>query len=363
MKKNSIFIALSIVILLLLLKEIIFNWIAPTRTPENIVRHTKSDYFNCNVAVQSSSDFIDRLQSRPLSSTIVHPIIKSLCPKVIAHYSQIPGYVNSIIAPLNYTVMGICLLGLINDAFSKAGVTWMVWAGSSLGQYLHGGPIPWDDDLDIIIDIAFNSSVCSIIHKYANSTGTLGCYTYSKGGKKLKKVTKIFFLFGDDINSTKVKEADNFKWPYIDSFYYIVDKQNNTFAEHLNRWTFPLEMILPPKILHFGGYDLPFPRRNDKSLFNIRNYDVNKCSIGEWDHRKELFRDVTQLDCCLLSDFFPFKKSICFDNGMKLDIISVKNRNLYWVLNDDLGPSKVSYSFNAIRKYLQSPSITKVSSC
>ena len=52
-------------------------------------------------------------------------------------------------------ISSTCLLRVIDIAARRAGATWFIHAGTHLGAALHGGPIPWDDDMDVMVDANF----------------------------------------------------------------------------------------------------------------------------------------------------------------------------------------------------------------
>jgi phosphorylcholine metabolism protein LicD len=47
-----------------------------------------------------------------------------------------------------------CMLRAVDMVAQKVGCPWYLHAGSALGAFVHGGPIPWDDDVDVIFDSA-----------------------------------------------------------------------------------------------------------------------------------------------------------------------------------------------------------------
>ena len=74
-----------------------------------------------------------------------------MCPEVVQFYESVPYFQHKIVALTTQAAMSFtCLLRLIDVGCRRANATWVLYAGGSIGGALHAGPIPWDDDVDII---------------------------------------------------------------------------------------------------------------------------------------------------------------------------------------------------------------------
>ena len=85
--------------------------------------------------------------------------VHDFCPEVVEHFTKAPlfdhvplngpGIINT-----NAAMVSVCMLRVVNLVAKKVGCRWLINGGSLAGAVLHGGPMPWDDDSDIIVDSA-----------------------------------------------------------------------------------------------------------------------------------------------------------------------------------------------------------------
>jgi hypothetical protein len=115
---------------------------------------------------------------------------------------------------------------------------------------MNGGPIAWDDDIDVIIHDSYKTDLCSYINKYINESGYIGCIEYKHDRSKNDKVeSKIFFKFSEKTFTYYRGEEAHF--PYIDIFFYY--SKNNFVYEVPDKFKFPIEYIFPAVKKFFGG--------------------------------------------------------------------------------------------------------------
>ena len=84
---------------------------------------------------------------------------KQMCPEVIEYFrSSRVNYFDfhlEIGNPITTTEAAItmaCMLKVVKVIALEIDMKWALFAGTQLGAVLHGGPIPWDDDIDVVID-------------------------------------------------------------------------------------------------------------------------------------------------------------------------------------------------------------------
>jgi hypothetical protein len=68
------------------------------------------------------------------------------------------------------------------DVCDSSNVTYMMYGGTLLGSYRHHGFIPWDDDVDLLVD---KSDQALLIHAIVNQLYPLG-YSLYRAGPRLK---------------------------------------------------------------------------------------------------------------------------------------------------------------------------------
>ena len=85
--------------------------------------------------------------------------IRDFCPEVYEYFSSRVSYFDywdgnekDIVLTPSAAMTSVCMLKVIDLVAKRIKMDYVLLAGSQLGAVLHGGPIPWDDDIDIMID-------------------------------------------------------------------------------------------------------------------------------------------------------------------------------------------------------------------
>ena len=256
------------------------------------------------------------------------PWVTSLCPEVVAHFTAFPYFpAFHRLLPASTTVYaaaGVCTLkvaaALATEEEEEEGggaatstptpTRLMLHAGSHLGALLHGGPIPWDDDIDALLPWGARDRFlarCAASRHALHPAVTLEC-------RVTAGAVKVFVAPVNGTASPAFSSPTRLGWaaPFVDLFLYklvggrLVEVAADTGALSPDkRWR--AGQALPPRPAYFGGLALPAP----PAALAAARYDLRTCVTAPWDHRHEewlpLRAQALRLDCCALAAAgFPF---------------------------------------------------------
>ena len=171
----------------------------------------------------------------------------------------------------------VWLFAVMAKALSEAGVEFFMRGGSLLGAARHRGIIPWDDDIDIAINVS----------EWQRVREVLTCLK----GYQLKVSPNMHWKFAPTGKT----------FPFIDIFFYMENERYIWALTDYTRKTFALrkEDVLPLQPAIFEGVDVLLPRRI--GLISKELYGYNKCESRSMDHRSgNSFQTVIRVPCSSL---------------------------------------------------------------
>lgn len=194
-------------------------------------------------------------------------------------------------------------------ALEAANLTYMMYAGTLIGSYRHHGPIPWDDDIDLLLNASQKQQVKDAL---ISLQPHYDVYIYDDD---LDEPTQWKFY----ANSVSRFIHKPYKWPYLDIFFF---KENDTHIwDEVPRfapdYVFPKNKVFPLQKRPFGDIDLPAPCEPGAVLNN--NYHVDLCRSRSFSHMMEMpmFTFKTKdVPCNRLYRFFPFVYRTYIDGTM-----------------------------------------------
>ncbi|KAH9507833.1 hypothetical protein Btru_053000 [Bulinus truncatus] len=152
------------------------------------------------------------------------------------------------------------------DAFRKAGIGFFMVEGSLLGAHRHKGMIPWDDDIDIAVNVS----------DWRKVIGALNCLE----GYTLQVRPSMHWKFLRNRTSSATPD-----FPFLDIFFYT-ENEDTMFAvtSYLKESViFKKADVFPLATATFEGMVVPVPARMEPILRTLFDYEL--CYTTNSNHR------------------------------------------------------------------------------
>ncbi|KAK2188532.1 hypothetical protein NP493_129g02001 [Ridgeia piscesae] len=213
---------------------------------------------------------------------------------------EVPGF-GSVMTTDDGDVMRRLLRKFVQTV-DAVNITYLMYGGTLLGSYRHHSIIPWDDDVDLMVDVAKMS-------RLRRAVASLG---------------SAFHLYAADYRwkfySNESKPIKGYSWhyPFLDISFY---KQNAQFVfdydpGYAGRFKYNTSAVFPLCKRPFWGMSLNAPR--DTLGFLVQNYNLDICASNKYNHKIEQRIHATKavsVKCDHLWNQFPFVFRSSSSNG------------------------------------------------
>ncbi|ESO89620.1 hypothetical protein LOTGIDRAFT_164923 [Lottia gigantea] len=196
----------------------------------------------------------------------------------------------------------------------KHGFEYFAIEGTLLGVYRHMGIIPWDDDMDVIMDAS----------KWTEIRDALS------GNEELSLHTDSHYQWKIFLKSAYQPKNSEFKWPFIDIFFYKHDKTHIiglTPALKLN-FIYETTDIFPLISKPFENSEIYVPKKIDKIVPEL--YGVTMCQTNSYIHKQGLDvpnKYIKSIPCSYLYNLYPFVfRSVDSVNGKTVEELKLDSK-------------------------------------
>lgn len=177
------------------------------------------------------------------------------------------------------------------QTLEEANITYFMIEGTLLGSYRHLDRIPWDDDVDLAVNVADKENVTEL---FRNSTSHTLMNVYGGG-----EHWKFFPKDGHPISGRA------FRSPFIDIFWYDENASHIFYTSPQLQFKVRKSDLFPLRRRPFGEFLLPAPC-NTTAYLSAASFWVDQCVSRHLNHLNVNPMTSRTVPCSRLTDIYPF---------------------------------------------------------
>jgi phosphorylcholine metabolism protein LicD len=189
-----------------------------------------------------------------------------------------------------YKQTAVDLLKITIDILNEFNIDYFLISGTLLGYIRHNDFIPYDDDMDLIVNSDIKKYMPVIFKKYKH---------------KLTMILKDDYLIKFCFNDKVCNISDTYFWPFIDLF--IFEYTNNKKSINFFNKDWDVNEFFPKQKIEFNNISVSIPKNPD--YFLSRNYGNDYMTIlksSGWNHKKEL--PINQQYCITIEEYNEYNE-------------------------------------------------------
>ena len=193
----------------------------------------------------------------------------------------------------------LTFLNEVSGIFKKNNITYHLLHGTLIGAFRHGGIIPWDDDLDIVVNVVHRPAIVELFN-VKTTPGSPG-WCYSRLHDLYDKVCQT--PRGSDCKQNNCSST----WPFVDIFYFSVQSkavEYTCFSADCLPLKLDTDRIFPLQMAPFEDMQQPVPRDMEYVIRSRYKTDVMEMCCNQAGHRR-VIQNFTRM-CVSCSDLMPY---------------------------------------------------------
>lgn len=192
------------------------------------------------------------------------------------------------------------LLKITIDILDEFNIDYFLISGTLLGYTRHNDFIPYDDDMDLIVNSNIKNHLSAIMKKYSKLSVIM-----KDNLIKLCFKDRVFNLNHFKIWSNYLMNpTDSYFWPFIDLFMFEYTNDNKCINFFNKDWD--TDEFFPIQKKEFNGILVSIPQNPD--YFLTKNYGNDYMTIlksSNWNHKKE--RPIYKQYSITIEEFNEYK--------------------------------------------------------